>query len=180
MLTVPHLNKALKHVHEQLADLPPAEFLLETNVKPYTSVKRKMELNKESNPLALSDLIRGRLFFSENFNFEEVLDILEKLFGNKIKKVDREVDNEHGLDSHGIKHVDLNINGVNFELQVMPIEYKPYKEFLHQIYEKFRDPKTSAKLTDKQKEILRKINNKLYKALEEKSKSNRAPSELSD
>jgi hypothetical protein len=179
MQIMPHLNKALQHVNDQLSDLPPSEFILETNLKPYSSVKRKMLSDHENDPVALSDLVRGRLFFSEQFNFEDVEDILHKLFGDKIKKVDDKSKRkeEFGLEYHGIRHIDMNINGVNFELQIMPIEFKPYKEFLHQIYDKFRDPKTREKLTDKQKEILRKVNNKLYKTLDQQSKINREQSE---
>lgn len=175
MQVAPHLNKALQHVQDQLSDLPPGEFTLETNVKPYMSVKRKMEQDREVDPLALSDLVRGRLFFSEQFNVDDVLDIIQKLFDDKIKKVESGdyKTEEHGLEYSGVTHVDLNINGVNFELQIMPIEFQPFKEFLHQIYDKFRNPKTKDKLTDKQKELLQKIHNKLYKKLNEQSQSNR-------
>lgn len=176
MQIVPHLNKAMKHVHEKLSDLPPSDFLLETNHKPYASVKRKMEADKEKDPLALSDLVRGRIFFSDQFQAEEVMDIVQHLLGPVIKKMENKSENNWGLKYHGITHVDLNINGVNFELQIMPMEFKPYKEFLHQIYDKFRTPKTREKLTDRQKTLLRKIHNKLYQALDAKSKENRHPS----
>ena len=46
MHAMPKLNNALKHVQDQLSDLPPSEFELETNVKPYSSVKRKMETRR--------------------------------------------------------------------------------------------------------------------------------------
>jgi len=176
MQIVPHLNKAMQHVHGQLSDLPPSDFFLETNHKSYSSVKRKMDVKKEKDPLALSDLIRGRLFFSDQFQVEDVIDILQHLFGDAIKKEEKKSESNYGLEYHGITHVDLNINGVNFELQIMPMEFKPYKEFLHQIYDKFRTPKTREKLTDQQKELLRKIHNKLYLVLDAKSKQNRKPS----
>lgn len=180
MQLVPHLNKAMRHVHTQLADLPPSDFVLETNHKSYPSVKRKMETNKERDPLALSDLVRGRLFFSDQFCLEEVLDILKHLLEPKIKKIEEKSDQAHGLEYHGITHIDLNIDGVNFELQVMPIEFRPYKEFLHQIYDKFRNPKTREKLTDKQREFLRKIHNNLYKTLDTKSQENRKPTRMEE
>ncbi len=175
MQIAPHLNKALQHVQDQLSDLPPSEFTLEANVKPYISVKRKMEEDREVDPLALSDLIRGRIFFSEQFNIDDVLDIIQKLFGDKIKKVERgeRKTEEYGLEYLGVTHVDLNINGINFELQIMPIEFQPYKEFLHQIYDKFRNPKTKDKLTDKQKALLQKVHNTLYKKIDETAQSNR-------
>lgn len=174
MQVLPQLNKALKHVQTQLADVSD-DFLLETNVKPYPSVKRKLLLNNEKDPMALSDLVRGRLFFSEQFNFEDAINILQKLFGNQIKSIDKKShkSEEHGLEYHGVVHVDMNIDGINFELQLMPMEFKPHKEFLHQIYEKFRNPKDFGKLTDKQKELLRKVHNRIYKSLDKKSKEAR-------
>lgn len=176
MQAAPHLNKAKQHVDTQLADLPPGDFILETNMKPYSSVKRKMEERGTKNPLELSDLVRGRIYFSEQFNFEDVIDILKKLFGNQIKKIETNIHRakEHGLEYHGITHVDLTINGINFELQLMPMEYKPYKEFLHQIYEKFRNPKTLDKMSDKQKNLLRKVHNKMYEKLDNLSEENRS------
>lgn len=176
MYAVPKLNNALKHVESQLSDLPPSDFMLETNVKPYASVKRKMEAAQVNDPLELSDLVRGRLFFSEQFNFEDVIDIVKKIFGTNVKNIDKKSDRskEHGLEYHGIIHVDINLDGIRFELQLMPKEFKPYKEFLHQIYEKFRNPKALEKLNDKQKELLRKTHNRLYKKLDEKAHSNRA------
>ena len=178
MQAAPHLNKVLKHVQEQISDLPPGDFMLETNMKPYSSVKRKMESYNAKNPLELSDLIRGRIYYSDQFNLEDVIDILKTLFGNQIKKIDHNAHRakEHGLEYHGITHVDLNINGINFEFQVLPVEYKPYKEFLHQIYEKFRNPKTLDKMSDKQKELLRKVHNTMYKKLEDISEDNRSSS----
>lgn len=178
MQCVPALNKALEHVHEQLADLPPSEFQLETNMKPYASVKRKMDTDHVKDPMELSDLVRGRLFFSDQFNHDEVVDLLSKLFGKNIKNVDsnKHRSKEHGLEYHGIVHVDLNFDGTNFELRVIPVEFKPYKEFLHQIYEKFRNPKTLDKLSDKQKELLKKVHNRLYKKLHDTADSNRESS----
>ena len=55
MQHMPKLNNALKYVQSQMSDLPPSEFELEVNVKPYTSVKRKMEEVDVKDPLELSD-----------------------------------------------------------------------------------------------------------------------------
>ena len=166
----------MRHVRSQLSDLPPSEFELETNVKPYASVKRKMNDDNAKHPLELSDLVRGRLFFSDQFQHKDALDILQQLFGDNIKNVDKNdaKSTEHGLEYLGIMHVDLNLNGVNFELQIMPAEFKPYKEFLHRIYAKFRDEKTRDKLSDKQKELLRKTHNNLYKKLNDLAHKNRS------
>ncbi len=175
---LPYLIEAKKNVETALADLPPSEFLLETNLKPYTSVKRKMETDGVQHPSELSDLVRGRIFYSPQFNADDVVDILKKLFGNGIKDIDDNTHRapEHGLEYHGIVHVDLNFDGTRFEMQLMPLEYKPYKEFLHQIYEKFRDEKSLKKLTDHQKKFLRKIHNNLYKKLDDEAQKNRASS----
>jgi len=171
----------MEHVKTQLADLPPSEFLLETNMKPYTSIKRKMEENNVKDPKELSDLARGRLYFSDGFNHEDTLNILDQLFGEQIKNVDHKTSRakEHGLEYSGVTHVDMDINGAKFELQVLPLEFKPYKEFLHQIYEKFRNPKTSSKLSDRQKEFLRKVHNDSYKKLDDQAKKSRS-SKFSD
>lgn len=175
MHLVPQLNKALKHVREQLSDLPPSDFQVETNLKPYPSVKRKMELDHIKDPAELSDLARGRLFFSDQFRHGDVLDILKRLFGPQIQKVDKNQhrSSEHGLEYHGIVHVDLDCDGVHFELQLMPQEFKPYKEFLHKIYEKFRDPKSLGKLSDPEKKNLRKLHNNVYKKLNQQAQINR-------
>jgi hypothetical protein len=176
MQIVPHLNKAMEHVKSQLADLPPSEFQLETNVKPYPSVKRKMELDRVKYPQDLSDLVRGRLFYSDQFRRADVLNILHQLFDAQIKNVDdnKERAPEHGLAYHGVTHVDLDINGTQFELQIMPAEFQPYQEFLHQIYEKFRNAKTLDKLSDKQREFLRKIYNGTSKKLDDHAKKVRS------
>ena len=177
MQLMPQLNKAMKHVQTQLADLPPSDFTLETNLKPYTSVKRKMETDQVHDPGELSDLARGRVFFSEQFNLEDVLDIVQKLFGKQVGKVEKNHPSEHGLKYHGVVHVNLDVDGTNFELQVLPMEFKPHKDLLHQIYEKFRNPRDLEKMTDHQKTFLRKTHNELYKKIHDQAIANRTPKE---
>jgi hypothetical protein len=145
-------------------------------MKPYTSIKRKMEEDNVKEPQELSDLVRGRLYFSDSFTHDDALNIIDRLFSTQIQSVDHKGSHsrEHGLEYSGVTHVDININGVRFELQILPLEFKPYKEFLHQIYEKFRNPKTLSKLTDKQKELLRKVHNKAYKKLDDHAKKARS------
>jgi|SRR5580698_9861126 hypothetical protein len=176
MQVVPKLKHAMQYVQSQLSDLPPSDFELQTNIKPYPSVKRKMEADRVKDPAELSDLVRGRLFFSPQFQHEDVLDILHQLFGKKVAKIDKHMDRstEHGLEYHGIVHLDLDCDGVHFELQLMPQEFKPFKEFLHQIYDKFRNPKSLDKLSDKQKTFLRKTHNNLYKKINQQAHTNRA------
>jgi hypothetical protein len=59
MQLMPRLNKAMQ---SQLADLPPHDFLVETNLKPYLSIKKKLLRNHEHDPASFPDLARGRLF----------------------------------------------------------------------------------------------------------------------
>lgn len=175
MKLMPALNKVMAHVQDKLADLPPSDFILETNMKPYHSIKRKVEAEKIKSPTELSDLVRGRIFYSDQFNADNVMDILRTLFGGHIGDVDDNTNRspEYGLEYHGIVHVHLTFDGIQFELQIMPIEFKPYKEFLHQIYEKFRDTKSREKLTDHQRDFLRKLHNKMYEKLDDGAQKNR-------
>lgn len=172
---VPKLKNALEYVQSQFSDLPPSDFLLEINLKPYASIKQKMESDHLHDPSELSDLVRGRLFFSDQFQFPEVLHIIKKLFGNKMGKIDKKVERskEYGLEYYGIIHLELNCDDVKFELQIMPLEFKPYKDLLHQFYEKLRNPKESIKLSNAQKKVLQKTHNKLYRLLDQKSKEAR-------
>lgn len=171
MQVLPKLNGALQHVQSQLSDMPPSDFLLETNVKPYHSAKNKMLQHRIKNPMELSDLVRGRLFFSEEYDAKEVLELLKQLLGNKIKKVDQKDTNDCGLSYNGVTDVNMNIDGVNFELQLMPMSYKPHQELSHHIYDTLRTQ--SDKLTDVQKDFLKNTHNKIYHELASKSRSNR-------
>lgn len=163
MQALPKVNKALQHVQSQLSDIPPSEFLLETNVKPYSSTKNKMLKHNIKDPIELSDLVRGRLFFSEEFNIKEVLNLLKQLFGDKIKQINKKDNNDCGLSYDGVTDINMNIDDINFELQIMPLSYKSHQDLSHQIYDKLRSQ--NEKLTDKQKEFLKKIHNNLYKKL---------------
>jgi hypothetical protein len=150
--------------------VPAPDFIVETNLKPYASVKRKMAQDHLTDVSQMSDLVRGRIFFSQQYTFPEMLKLLNHLLGKSIKKVDKKHGKEYGLEYHGILHLDLLIDGVKFELQLIPMEFKPYKEFLHHIYQKLR---SDDKLSDKQKGFLRKIHNKMYRILDDRAKSNR-------
>jgi hypothetical protein len=171
----PTLKAVLHNIESKLTSLPKSDFQFETNVKPFKSIVRKMKDKEgEIDSVAdLSDLIRGRLFFSKNHDYNSTLDLLKNMFGSGIKKVDNPDKDIFGVEYDGIIHVDLNINGVNFELQLLPIEYKPAKEFLHKIYEQFREPEKRARLTDAQKKKLKDIHNKLHHHLLDKADKNR-------
>ena len=171
MKLLPHMNEAVKSVQKQLSDLSGSDFILETNIKPHDSVKRKMEERRLRNIQDLSDLVRGRLYFSDQFTFKEVMGLLTHFLGAQIKNVEKKDEKEHGLIYKGIMHVDLNVNGLKFELQVLPIEFHPHKETLHKIYEQLR---SDHSLSDKQKETLRKIHNKMIHGLDELAGYNRS------
>lgn len=132
-----------------------------------------MEADHAKRPEELSDLAHGRLFFSEGFRQEHVLDLLKRLFGTCIGKIESKPKCEHGLEYHGIVHVNLNLDGQNFELQVLPMEYKPHRQFLHDIYERFRDPKRLEKLSPERREALAKVHNAMYRKLHEQALKNR-------
>lgn len=169
MQCVPNLNKALQHVQSQLSDVPPSEFVLETNVKPYASAKRKMLQHNIKDPMRLNDLVRGRLYFSDQYEPKEVIELLKQIFGDKVKKTDKKDTNDCGLEYAGVTDVSLDIDGVPFELQLMPMGFRSHQGLSHQIHEKLRSDK--GKLTDKQKEFLRQTHNKLFRALDAKSKA---------
>ncbi len=171
MHLLPSLNKAMQHVQSQLADLPSYDFSLETNLKPYLSIKKKMLREHESDPATLPDLARGRIFYSKEYSPKEVVDLLKKLFGNQVKKSSKKDTNDCGLEYPGVTDVGLDIDGVQFELQLMPSEYKEHQDFSHKIHDKLRDDK--SKLSDQEKEFLRHTHNKLFKALDVKSKASK-------
>jgi hypothetical protein len=170
MQSMPQLNAAMEHVKSQLSDLPPSDFKMETNMKPYLSMKRKMLDTNVKHPLELSDLVRGRIFFSKQYVFKEVLELLKKLLGDKISKVEKKNTSEHGLEYHGVMHVDLEIDGIKFELQVLPQEFEPYKDFLHKIYEKLRSPKNN--MSEKEQKLLKTVHNRIYKKLDRQTRNN--------
>jgi hypothetical protein len=170
MPLVPKLKSALEYVNEQLSDLPKSEFSFDSNLKKYPSIKRKMEADQLDEVENMSDLVRGRLFFSKRYQFPEVVDIIKKLFGKQVDKVEKKKEKKHGLEYSGIIHINLKIDGVNYEMQLMPEEYKPHQEVLHKIYEKLRDPKETEKMSETEKDFLCHNHNNIYKKLHNKAK----------
>jgi len=169
MHLMPHLNKAMQHVRSQLAYLPPHDFLLETNLKPYLSIKKKVLRDQHSDPATFPDLARGRLFYSKDYNPKEVLNLLKQVFGKAVTGSKKKDTNDCGLEYNGVTDVNLDIDGVQFELQLMPLDYKDHQDFSHQIYDQLRNDR--GKLTDVEKDFLKKTHNKLFKALDVKSKA---------
>lgn len=174
MQLMPDLNKAMEHVQEKLSDLPPSDFTVETNLKPYTSIKRKLLQHNLRNPSDLSDLARGRIYFSEQFQLTEVIKILQQLFGSQIKQVQKKPDSEHGLEYHGVVNANLDLDGTAFELQLMPSEFRQHEPILHRIHELLCNTKEAGKFDDKQHEFLKKTHNKIHRSLSQKAKENRS------
>lgn len=162
MQILPRLNKALQHVTSQLSDVPPSDFLLETNVKPYSSAKRKMLEHRIKDPIEMPDLVRGRLFFSSEYEPKEVINLLKEIFGDKFKKASKKDINDCGLKYSGVVDVNLDCDGIQFELQLIPMEFKSHQDLSDKIHNKLRDDK--GKLSDEEKEFLRHTHNKLFKA----------------
>lgn len=173
---LPLLNGTAKYVERLLEDLPRHDFELETCIKDYKRTVEKAKEHRTTDLTELSDLVRGRLFFSDNYTHEEAVDLIKSILKPdvKIKDIEWKKERIDGLKYEGIIHIDMKIGDLNFELQIMPIEFKPYKPLLHKIYQKLRSENS---LTEKQKSFLKEVNNKLYKALDKKSKENRSASE---
>ena len=109
---LPKLNQVLEYMQHTLSDLPSGEFVFESNLKPYKSVKRKMLTDKVKHPLKLSDLVRGRIFFSSNFEMPEVVTLIKQLLGPHLIQTDKKGGRqENGLQVKGVTHMDFNING---------------------------------------------------------------------
>jgi hypothetical protein len=169
---LPLLQGVVKFMQRILEDLPRHELQLDANIKQYKRTVEKANEEHIKDLRDLSDLARGRLFFSDNFTHEEVVALLKKLFQDKItiKKIDDKREKGHGLEYKGVTHMDLQIGDINFELQIIPIEFKPYKPLLHKIYEELR---SNPKMDDKRKKFLMEVNDKIYTKLDRMSKKNR-------
>lgn len=158
------LRSVLQHIEEKLIDNCP-DCLIETDIKTLKSILRKAKNKKTTNIMEFSDLIRGRLCFPDKYNYHEMLQKLIDIFGNDIKKLDWKQTKDHGLEYHGIVHLDLCIDGINFELQIVPLGFKKYMEPQHKIYELLRDHNAMPKET---KEHLKELHNKIFEMLEKK------------
>jgi hypothetical protein len=168
---LPKLNETMKVVEDRLSDLPSSDFTIETNFKPFDSIINKFGKDKLNHLLEMPDLIRGRIFFSTDYVFEEVIKMLKAIFDKNINKIDKKKgEAEHGLEYFGVIHCDLLIDGIKFELQVIPIEFKRYKPFLHNIFQQLR---SKNKLSEEEKDKLRKTHNDLYHQLNHWAKNNR-------
>ena len=167
---LPLLNKVIERVENTLSDVPKHDFQLETDIKSYQRSVEKAKERGVKDLRELSDLVRGRLYFSDNFDHQEVINLLKELFKGKIKSIDKKREKEFGLDYSGVIHCDLNINDINFELQVLPMEFKPHKEMLHHIYQELR---TSDGISEDRRKHLRELHNKIYHFVKKQIAKNR-------
>lgn len=161
---LPKLKKTLAHIdqilHQEFGD----GFVIETSLKTAESTIRKCEDKQCKDINKLSDLIRGRLFFPPSFTYQQVLHRLIKIFKQKIVKIEWKKSYDHGLIYRGILHIDLEINGTTFELQVMPLGFRPFVEPQHKIYALLRD---DPKLDENVKKRLIKMHNDMFDMLED-------------
>jgi hypothetical protein len=159
---LPLLEKSLGEIEQTLSALPD-NFVLEVSIKPFVRLFAKMQEREMQDPQELSDLIRGRLYFPSESNHRKTVDLLTKLLGSKIKGIDykNQGDNQEGT-YPGVIHVDLNLNGINFELQVLPIEFRGSIEIFHNLYELIRD---KGKMPEKLRKKLTDIHDQLGKHL---------------
>lgn len=169
-LLIPHLEAVANYIKSLLKFLPSQDFELETNIKLISSIARKMKDKNEKNILKLTDLVRGRLYYSPNYTQDDVMRFLKKIAKDKIQKIDLKKAGDYGLKYKGVLHVDFQIGQFVFELQIIPKEFKPFKKLLHRIYEKMRD---ENHLTKQQKEKLRDFHNRLYDDLTREARTNR-------
>jgi hypothetical protein len=169
-LLIPHLEAVASYIQSLLKFLHSSDFALETSIKPLSSIVRKLKNKKGSNILKLPDLVRGRLYYSPSYTQEGVLRLLKKIAKDKITKIDLKGECGFGLKYKGVAHIDFQVGPFTFELQVVPMEFKPFQKFWYRIYEKIRD---ENHLTKQQKEKLRNLHNRLYDDLTRKARENR-------
>ena len=158
------LQSVIQHIEEKLVDNCP-DCLIETDMKTLKGIIRKAREKKTINIMTFSDLIRGRLYFPDAYNYEKIVHKLIDIFGNDIKKLDWKKSKDHGLEYRGIVHMDLCIDDINFELQIIPLGFKKYMEPQHKIYELLRD---HIALSDDTKKHLKELHNKVFEMLEKK------------
>lgn len=166
---LPHLLNLISYVENKLATLPKDDFNYQTSIKPFDSVIRKSEVRKINDISDLSDLIRGRLFFSKNYLHDQVVDLLKNLFRDCHCQltVESKKNLREGLLYQGIIHLDLHKNGINFELQIVPQEFAQYVELLHTVYQQNRRHNLTSH------SHIKNIYNRLYQLLTQLSILNR-------
>jgi hypothetical protein len=160
---LPKLNDIVEQVEQKLSSLPADDFQYEVAIKPFDSLKHKLEHRHLDNPLELSDLVRGRLFFSNKLNFDDAIKQVKNLFKDQIINIKAKKEKDNGFEYFGVAHCDMCIDGIRFELQIMTAEHRPFLPMLHYCYEQHRYDKPSIGGMN----ALRKINNGIYEHLKD-------------
>lgn len=162
---LPKLTRVLAKMTAVLQQAFPEGFVVETGLKTAQSTIRKCKEKECSQIKELSDLIRGRLYFPRSFDYQHTLQKLIGLLGSRIKQIDWKKSRDHGLEYRGIVHVDILIDDLKFELQVIPLGFKPFVEPQHKIYTMLRD---GVKIDAETKKQLKELHNQMFDMLESK------------
>jgi hypothetical protein len=162
---LPKLEEVAGQVKARLQKLPKG-FEWEVNLKPYDSLREKAEFKEVNNIAELADLVRGRILFPPPFTYEQVIGKLAapELLGKWLREVDDKEKKEDGFEYVGPRHLDLHIDNVRFELQIIPIAFKPYLPLLHRVYEMHQHghhdyPKDKI-------DRIKKLHNRMYELLD--------------
>lgn len=161
---LPKLRKVLDKITHSLQQSLPSDFAVESNIKTEASTVRKCKNKQCQNINKLSDLIRGRLFFPRPYTYQQVLHKIIEIFKQKIVKIEWKKSYDHGLVYRGIIHVDIEMDGIVFELQIMPLGFRPFVEPQHKIYNLLRD---DPDLDENVRKRLLKIHNDMFDMLED-------------
>jgi hypothetical protein len=164
---LPKLKKTLAHIDQELHQEFEDGFGIETDLKTLNSAIRKCKDKECKTITEFSDLIRGRLYFPRPFTYQDVARRLIALFPHHISKVEWKKNYEHGLSYHGIMHMDIKFDNITFELQVMPLVFRPFMEPQHKIYEILRN---DPDIDQKSKDQLRDLHNRIFDFLEDQIK----------
>lgn len=154
-------------VRERLQQLPHSDFEWEVKLKPLPSAEDKAEYKGSTDLLELADLVRGRVFFSQALTYEDVIAQLSapEYLGRWLKDVDDKCSRKEGFEYCGLRHLDLCVDGVKFELQLLPIEYKPFVSLLHRVYELHRNGK--MQLSSDKLPRAKELHNRMYELLDQ-------------
>lgn len=121
-------------------------------VKQLSSVLDKV-INRNKSIFDIADLVRGALLFPDSESANKWVENFRRKNKSMISKYEfkgKGGDQKYGY--YGSHHIDLNIDGLDVELQVMPKKLWTYKDAAHKIYDKWRSsPEGKPSPEDKQR-----------------------------
>lgn len=139
------------------------QFQFMHQLKSISSIVDKV-LNRNKNPMNISDLVRGAVLFKNGDEMDAWLSNFKKKYSPYIASYefkDKGSDPKFGY--YGSYHFDLKIDGMMVELQVMPAKLWKYKMAAHDIYNKWRSSVTPVPEIEKQlSKHLFNLGNKTY------------------